>query len=153
MKLHTNSKFRRPIRIASCSAPERKLQITSDNILTSCIVCSAPLAIIQDDPTYQLERWRGICSETCAVDHWQSLGIQGIGSPSVKFRSQTSDANERLNDGHTVTPMAARSAAKQERQAKVAELVAQGLGKPAIAVALEIPIHRVHGESSESRLT
>src|SRR4051812_49062631 len=101
MKLKNNSRFRRPIRIASCGASERQLQITSDNILTSCIVCGAPLAIIQDNPTYQLERWRGICSETCAVDHWAALGIQGTGSPSVKYRSETSDANARLSDGHT----------------------------------------------------
>src|SRR3954470_15723479 len=127
MKLPHNSKFRRPIRIASCGAPDRKLTITSDNIWTTCEVCGIPFAIVQTDPTYQLERWRGLCSETCAVDHWVALGLQGTGSPSAKYRSETSDANARLSDGHTVITTAARLIAKQERQAKVAELFAKGL--------------------------
>jgi len=45
--------------------------------------------------------------------------------------------------------MAARSAAKQERQTSVAELFAQGLDKSAIAAALHVSIHRVRHDFSE----
>lgn len=69
------------------------------------------------------------------------------------LQSKTSDANERKNDGHETTTMAARSVVKQERQAKVAELFSRGLDKKAIAVELGVPLHRVRNDFSVLGLT
>jgi len=149
----SNSRFRHPTKTESWRRSARELRITADNILTDCVVCGKEFPIVQPDASYQAERWRGVCSEECAVDHWQRLGVQGNGSVTAKFRSATSDANARQLDGHEQTTTAAISAATQERRNKVAELFRHGLDKCAIAAALNVPITKVRSDFLILQLT
>jgi transposase-like protein len=69
------------------------------------------------------------------------------------LQSRTSDANVRQHDGHQVTSMAARTAAKEARQARVAELFGKGLDRNAIAAELDAPAHRIGSDLRELGLT
>jgi transposase-like protein len=116
-------------------------------------VCGEEYPVNQDNPIYQLERQRFLCGrEDCCATYWHQLGIKGGGSPTAHLRSRKSDANARLLDGHKVVSQQARSAAKRERQAKIAKLFKRGRTRQEIARELNLKDYTVRIDLSEMGL-
>lgn len=99
------------------------MQITDDNIQTTCRVCGTLYDVIQPDPIYQMERWKRICSESCAADNWHRFRCPGSVSATRHLRAPSSAANTRLGSG---VPTAERLAAVEKRRQQVATLFAEG---------------------------